>query len=84
MKSGESMVKKDVKKIQVEQPEDKISFFQKFFYWFLIPLVFCIALLLIFTMFTKKNVFEYIDNIPFISSNEEQKEVAADRAATTE
>ena len=66
-------VKKDVKKIQVEQPEDKISFFQKFFYWFLIPLVFCIALLLIFTMFTKKNVFEYIDNIPFISSNDEQQ-----------
>ena len=73
MKSGESMAKKDVEKIQIEQPENKISFFQKFFYWFLIPLVFCIALLLIFAMFTKKNVFEYIDDIPFISSNDEQQ-----------
>ena len=67
------MAKKDVQKIQLEQPENKISFFQKFFYWFLIPLVFCIALLLIFAMFTKKNVFDYIDNIPFISSNDEQQ-----------
>jgi flagellar protein FlbB len=73
MKSGESMAKKVVEKIQIEQPENKISFFQKFFFWFLIPLVFCIALLLIFAMFTKKNVFEYIDDIPFISSNDEQQ-----------
>ena len=72
MKSGESMAKKSVEKNQIEQPENKISFFQKFFFWFLIPLVFCIALLLIFAMFTQKNVFEYIDNIPFISSDKEE------------
>ena len=68
------MAKKNVEKNQIEQPENKISFFQKFFFWFLIPLVFCIALLLIFAMFTKKNVFDYVDDLPFISSNDEQKE----------
>lgn len=57
--------------MQLEQPENKPGFFQKFFFWFLIPLLFCIALLLILAMFTNKNVFDYVDKLPFVSSNSE-------------
>jgi flagellar protein FlbB len=65
------MAKKELDNMQLEQPENKPGFFQKFFFWFLIPLLFCIALLLILAMFTNKNVFDYVDKLPFVSSNSE-------------
>lgn len=65
------MAKNNSEQIQMEQPVEQPGFFQKFFYWFIIPLVFCIAVLLIITLFTEKNVFDYIDELPFVSSNDE-------------
>ena len=69
------MAKKELDNMQIEQPENKPGFFQKFFFWFLIPLLFCIALLLILAMFTNKNVFDYVDKLPFISSEEKNEDI---------
>ena len=55
--------------MQAEQPENKPGFFQKLFFWVIIPLVFCIAVLVIVTMFTDRNVFDYLDELPFVSSD---------------
>ena len=76
-KSGEFMAKNRIEQMHMEQPEKKSGFFQNFFYWFLIPIVFCIAVLLIITMFTEKNVFEYLEELPFISSTEDQQLIAS-------
>lgn len=71
MARKKSELKSELK--NMEQPEKKIGFFQKLFYFFLIPIVFCIAVLLVITIFTEKNVFEYIEQIPFFSSEEDQQ-----------
>ena len=63
---------KKVEQVRMEQPEKKMGFFRKLFYFFLIPIVFCIAVLLIITLFTEKNIFEYIEQIPLFSSDEKQ------------
>lgn len=81
-KSGEFMAKNKMEQLHMEQPEKKLGFFQKLFYYFLIPVVFCIAVLLVITMFTEKNVFEYIEELPFISSNDDNELV--DPSAETE
>ncbi len=67
------MAKNNINQVHMEQPEKKSGFFQKLFYYFLIPVVFCIAVLLVITMFTEKNVFEYIEELPFFSSNDDQQ-----------
>lgn len=67
------MAKNNVEKMEVEQPENTPGFFQKLFYWVIIPLVFCIAVVLIISIFTNKNVFEYVDKLPFVSSNDEKE-----------
>lgn len=71
-KSGEFMAKNNSKQVHMEQPEKKSGFFQKLFFW-LIPIVFCVAVLLIITMFTEKNVFEYIEELPFVSSSDKEE-----------
>lgn len=76
-KSGEFMAKNNIEQVHMEQPEKKLGFFQKLFLYFLIPVVFCIAVLLVITMFSEKNVFEYIEELPFISSNDEQQLLAS-------
>ncbi|MFF5993316.1 hypothetical protein AAGS61_01020 [Lysinibacillus sp. KU-BSD001] len=70
------MAKNDVEKIEeVEVQEKNPGFFQKLFFWFLIPLVFALAIFLIIAHFTNTNVFQIADSmkdkIPFISSKEE-------------
>jgi len=70
------MAKNRIEQMHMEQPEKKSGFFQNFF-WFLIPIVFCIAVLLIITLFTEKNVFEYFEQLPFVSSNEDQQLIAS-------
>ena len=63
--------------VHMEQPEKKSGFFQKLFYYFLIPVVFCIAVLLVITIITEKNVFEYIEELPFFSSDSDQQLLAS-------
>jgi flagellar protein FlbB len=72
-KSGEFMAKNKIEQVHMEQPEKKSGFFQKLFYYFLIPVVFCIAVLLVITLLSEKNVFEYIEELPFFSSNDDQQ-----------
>ena len=69
------MAKNDVKNVEViEVEEKKPGFFQKLFFWFLIPVVFTVAVVLIIAQFTNTNVFQLADSvkdkIPFISSEE--------------
>lgn len=75
-KLGDVMAKNDVKKVEeVELEGKKPGFFQKLFFWFLIPIVFTVAVVLIIAQFTNTNVFQLADSvkdkIPFISSEEE-------------
>lgn len=77
------MAKKEVNDMHMDQPESRTGFFQKIFFWVIIPLVFIIALLLVATMFTEKNVFDYVEDIPFIGSKNNQNE-AVDQMADTE
>ena len=70
------MAKNDVEKFEeVELEEKKPGFFQKLFFWFLIPVVFTVAVVLIIAQFTNTNVFQVADSvkdkIPFVSSKEE-------------
>jgi flagellar protein FlbB len=67
------MAKNKIEQVHMEQPEKKSGFFQKLFYYFLIPVVFCIAVLLVITLLSEKNVFEYIEELPFFSSNDDQQ-----------
>ncbi|WP_413365497.1 MotE family protein [Lysinibacillus sp. 3P01SB] len=81
-KLGDVMAKNDVEKLQeVEEEQNSPGFFQKLFFWFLIPLVFTLAILLIIATFTDTNVFKMADGlkekIPFISSEEGETENAS-------
>ena len=76
------MAKNDVKKIEgMEEERDNPGFFQKLFFWFLIPLVFTLAVFLIIATFTNTNVFEMVDGVkekvPFLSSEDEVVENAS-------
>ena len=73
------MAKNDVEKIkEVELEEKKPGFFQKLFFYFLIPITFTVAVVLIITYFTNTNVFQIADSvkdkIPFLSSEGETVE----------
>lgn len=77
------MAKKDVEQNkeveQFEELEKKPGFFQKLFFWVIIPLTFAIAVLLIVANFTNTNIFSFadkaIDKVPFVSSKgDEQKD----------
>jgi flagellar protein FlbB len=63
--------------IQNNKIEDVKSpgIFQKLFFWFLIPILFVVAVLLVIASFTNTNVFEkakeITDTLPFVSSQEE-------------
>ena len=73
------MAKKEVEKIEgMEKERESPSFFQKLFFWFLIPLMFALAVFLIIATFTNTNVFEMVDGVkekvPFLSSADEAVE----------
>ena len=73
------MAKNDVKQMEeVELEEKKQGLFQKLFYYFLIPLTFTVAVVLIITYVTNTNIFQIADSIkdkiPFMSSEEEMIE----------
>lgn len=67
---GDSMAKVN-KELKTEKTEEIVEqkspgFFQKFFAWFLIPLLFVIAILLVIAQFTDTNVFEKASEVlPF-------------------
>ena len=67
------MAEKKVENSQIEQPENNPGIFQKLFFWVLIPMFFILAILLIVSMFTDRNVFKYLDELPFVSSNDDQE-----------
>ena len=76
------MAKKEVEKIEgMEGERESPSFFQKLFFWFLIPLMFALAVFLIIATFTNTNVFEMVDGVkekvPFFSSEDEAVENTA-------
>lgn len=77
------MAEKKVENSQIEQPENNSGIFQKLFFWVLIPMFFILAILLIVSMFTDRNVFKYLDELPFVSSNED-KELVNSSAQTEE
>ncbi|KGR86416.1 MotE family protein [Lysinibacillus odysseyi] len=73
------MAKNDVDKYEeLEEEQNSPGFFQKLFFWFIIPLVFTLAILLIIATFTNTNVFKIADGlkekIPFIASEEKGAE----------
>jgi flagellar protein FlbB len=79
------MAKKNIENLEIrmdelenEDEQKSPGFFKKFFYLFLIPFMFVIAILLIIAMVTEVNVFKMADDvtekIPFLQS--EDKEVA--------
>ncbi|WP_332648416.1 MotE family protein [Lysinibacillus sp. 54212] len=72
------MAKNDAKKIEnerIDEIEKKPGFFQKLFFWFLIPVLFTVAILLIIATVTNTNVFQFADKVtdslPFVSSKED-------------
>lgn len=80
-KSGDFVAKrnKSIMEQQVEETELEAKspgFFKKFFYLFLIPLMFVIAIALIIASVTEYNVFKMADDvvekIPFIKSDENE------------
>ena len=80
-KSGDFVAKrnKNIMEQQVEETEVETKspgFFKKFFYLFLIPLMFVIAIALIIASVTEYNVFKMADDvvekIPFIKSDENE------------
>lgn len=76
------MAKKEVEKIEgMEGERESPSFFQKLFFWFLIPLMFALAVFLIIATFTNTNVFKMVDGVkekvPFLSSTDEPVENTA-------
>lgn len=76
------MAGKKIENSQIERPENNPGIFQKLFYWVLIPMFFILAILLIVSIFTDRNVFKYLDELPFVSSNDDQELV--DLSAQTE
>lgn len=83
-KSGEFVAKKtkeqaELQLDEVEMEEKSPGFFKKFFYLFLIPLMFIVALFLILATVTDYNVFKMadtaIEKIPFISSKDDKEVV---------
>lgn len=80
-KLGDGMTKKGVEQNETEElevVEKKPGFFQKLFFWVIIPLTFGVAVLLIVANFTNTNIFGFADKavekIPFVKSEEEQME----------
>lgn len=75
------MARKDVQRNDIEDlevVEKKPGFFQKLFFWVIIPLTFAAAVLLIVANFTNTNVFSFadkaIDKLPFGKPEQEQIE----------
>lgn len=75
------MAKKVVEQKELEElevVEKKPGFFQKLFFWVIIPLTFALAVLLIVANFTNTNIFgladKAIDKLPFVKSEQEKIE----------
>lgn len=73
---------------KMEMEEKSPGFFKKFFYLFLIPLMFIIAICLILATVTEYNVFkmadEAIEKIPFIGSKDEESAVVENTSLNEE
>lgn len=74
-----ALAKKSVEQTEIEElevVEKKPGFFQKTFFWVIIPLTFALAVFLIVANFTNTNVFSFadkvVDKVPFLKSEEEQ------------
>ena len=78
-KSGDFVAKKNIDNLELNIEENEVEkpagFFKKFFYFFLIPLMFIVAILLVLATVTEYNVFKMADDvtekIPFIGSDKE-------------
>lgn len=85
-KSGDFMAKKK-NSVEIEELEAGKSpgIFQKLFYWFLIPLMFLLAVVLVVAEISNVNVFEKAretaSSLPFISSDETESNVAGGTAS---
>lgn len=74
-------VKKQLKTEKIDDIVEQKSpgFFQKFFAWFLIPLLFVIAILLVIAQFTNTNVFEKAQEVlPFQKEEPAEKTIDLD------
>lgn len=64
-----------VETIEAEETGKKLGFFQMLFYWFVIPVAFTLAIVLIIAQFTNTNVFQIVDDavakLPFVDSEKE-------------
>lgn len=84
-KLGEVMAKKKeveaVETVEAEETGKKLGFFQMLFYWFVIPVAFTLAIVLIIAQVTNTNVFQIVDDavakLPFVDSEEEMIESTA-------
>ncbi|MCH7320936.1 hypothetical protein LZ480_03455 [Solibacillus sp. MA9] len=78
-KKTKEQLELQMEETKMEMEEQSPGFFKKFFYLFLIPLMFIIALLLILSTVTEYNVFKMADDaiekIPFIGSSDDEKTV---------
>lgn len=83
-KSGDFVAKRIKENIELQNERTVVEekppgFFKKFFYLFLIPLMFIIAICLILATVTEYNVFKMADDaiekIPFVGSSEDEKAV---------
>lgn len=81
-KSGDFVAKKIKENIELQNEgtvveEKSPGFFKKFFYLFLIPLMFIVAIALILATVTEYNVFKMANNaiekIPFVGSSDDEK-----------
>ena len=83
-KSGDFVAKKIKENVELQKEgtvvgEKSPGFFKKFFYLFLIPLMFIVAIALILATVTEFNVFKMADDaiekIPFVGSSDDEKVV---------
>lgn len=73
-KSGDPMTRPNYQEKNIEEVKSP-GVFQKIFFWFLIPLMFVIAVLLVIATITNTNIFEktkeLTGNLPFVPSQQE-------------
>lgn len=78
-KSGDFMVKKENRlktELEEQPPKRKSGGLRKFFTWFVIPVMFVAAILLVIATLMNTNVFDLgkkaFENLPFVASEEQQ------------
>lgn len=74
---GDFMAKSKTKQVNTMTHEDNSpGFFSKLIFWFIIPLLFILAILLVVATFTNFNVFEKAAELNPLKSSEEQTSVS--------